>query len=549
MKKYFTRMFLISILAFFYKNCMEPPDYDQDPNLLESFDIADNIMNPNSSDLNLDFEDGLDHWRFSSRKARLSDPNHSIQMNIDENQFSSGEKSLKLELINEKFTASRYFSLSSGDSLHTTIDVFLDLDSNHVFNFSNPYRLNLRISYFKKDGVLITSSGFTTTSLLKGKWMTLSLDGSLINPLMEYVRFDVDVFGYDSIPIFIDNLALLHLPNNDFQNNEFSLQLPAINSHSSLNDTTFFQWENIDNVDSTIMYNHQISILLHEDNLILNEGFEIATNNDCNGKPIYPSQWWMFPWCWNFYQDNWYLDNSYDPLSAHVSDNIKKTGNTSFRLGGLYSDSLQNFNTIGQWISSDGLFNTPIKARVVPGSELTFEGYIYTPDTNMISGSNTVELGIFAFNERDVNMPAISPVFDKTYAPNQWHKFSVTTIIPEWKSTGKSQCGIYIRYNQYNNSDGVVYIDDLKVFSNQPYQYIANIYESNENHFILTPNLKNTIRTYWRNWSVNWGNGGIGRKYPHNDIDTLNLMWEVTATTPHNQSSSTNGPFYLNISE
>ena len=98
---------------------MEPPDYDQESNLLESFDIADNIMDLNSNDLNLDFEDGLDHWRFNSRKARVSDPNHSIQMNIDENQFSSGERSLKLELINEKFTASRYFSLRSGDSLHT----------------------------------------------------------------------------------------------------------------------------------------------------------------------------------------------------------------------------------------------------------------------------------------------------------------------------------------------------------------------------------------------------------------------------------------------
>ena len=40
MKKYFTRMFLISILALFYKNCMEPPDYNQESNLLESFDIV-----------------------------------------------------------------------------------------------------------------------------------------------------------------------------------------------------------------------------------------------------------------------------------------------------------------------------------------------------------------------------------------------------------------------------------------------------------------------------------------------------------------------------
>ena len=185
-------------------------DYDQDSNPLDSYDIADNIMDPNSDDLNLNFEDGFDHWRFSSRKARVNNAIHSIQMSIDEDQFSSGEKSLELELINEKFTASRYFSLHSGDSLFTTIDVFLDLDSNYIFNSGNPYRLNLRITYFKEDGGLITSNGFTTTTLTKDSWITLPLNGSFTHPLLEYVRYDIEIFGYDSIPIFIDNLNLLY---------------------------------------------------------------------------------------------------------------------------------------------------------------------------------------------------------------------------------------------------------------------------------------------------------------------------------------------------
>ena len=112
----------------------------------------------------------------------------------------------KLELINEKFTASRYFSLHSGDSLFTTIDVFLDLDSNYIFNSGNPYRLNLRITYFKEDGGIITSNGFTTTPLSKDSWITLPLNGSFSHPLLKYVRYYIEIFGYDSIPIFIDNL-------------------------------------------------------------------------------------------------------------------------------------------------------------------------------------------------------------------------------------------------------------------------------------------------------------------------------------------------------
>ena len=56
--------------------------------------------------------------------------------------------------------------------------------------------------------------------------MTLSLDGSLINPLMEYIRFDVEIFGYDSIPIFIDNLNLLHKSNDTSQDRNFLLIFP-----------------------------------------------------------------------------------------------------------------------------------------------------------------------------------------------------------------------------------------------------------------------------------------------------------------------------------
>ena len=145
-------------------------------------------------------------------------------------------------------------------------------------------------------------------------------------------------------------------------------------------------------------------------------------------------------------------------------------------------------------------------------------------------------------------MPAISPVFDKTYAPNQWHKFSVSATIPEWKNTGKSQCGIYIRYNQFNNADGIVYIDDLTVSSDRPYRYTVNIHESSEPLFNWLPIQKSQTLEYWRNWPVNWTNDLNGIR-PHNLIDTLNLEWEVTATTQHNQIKSVNGPFFLSISE
>ena len=541
--KFLFQLFFIAIFILLFKSCMEPIN-DDASDFKNSFDIIDNIMDPNGENLNLDFEQGLDFWRFNSKKALLNDINHSIQMDISNDQFSSGNQSLKLELVNERFTAARYFSLSSGDSLLTTIDVLLNLDSNHVFSITNPYRIILRISYFNENLELLTSSGFTTTSVSKKEWTTLSLNGYLMNPFLEFVRFDLDIYGYDSIPIFVDNLKIIHKPNPEDQNYNFDLQDPTIDSHFNLNDTTFFSWQDVINDDATT-YTHKIYILLEEDNLLLNSNFESPSTHFCTQENNYPGQWWMFPFCWDWNAPG------YDPYSAIVSNDISRSGEHSLRLRGLYSDSLKNFNTVWQWLSmAEGMQNGSQSARprVLPGSELTFEGYIFTPDSNMISGSNTVELGIWAFNERDENWPSISPVFDKTYTPNEWHKFSVTATIPEWKNTGRTQCGIYLRYNQYNNADGVVYIDDLTVSSDRPYRYHVNTEVTNEPFFNWGPTQKNAILEYWRNWSVRWDNQLSATK-PHAELDTMNFEWEVIVTDQHDEVKSANGPFFFSVSE
>ena len=540
--KFLFQLFFITIFILLFKSCMEPIN-DDASDFKNSFDIIDNIMDPNGENLNLDFEQGLDFWRFNSKKALLNDINHSIQMDISNDQFSSGNQSLKLELVNERFTAARYFSLSSGDSLFTTIDVLLNLDSNHVFSITNPYRIILRISYFNENLELLTSSGFTTTSVSKKEWTTLSLNGYLMNPFLEFVRFDLDIYGYDSIPIFVDNLKIIHKPNPEDQNYNFDLQDPTIDSHSNLNDTTFFSWQDVINDDATT-YTHKIYILLEEDNLLLNSNFESPSTHFCTQENNYPGQWWMFPFCWD-------ETPGYDPYSAIVSNDISRSGEHSLRLRGLYSDSLQNFNTVWQWLSmAEGMQNGSqlARPRVLPGSALTFEGYIFTPDSNMISGSNTVELGIWAFNERDENWPSISPVFDKTYTPNEWHKFSVTATIPEWKNTGRTQCGIYLRYNQYNNAGGVVYIDDLTVSSDRPYRYHVNTEVTNEPFFNWGPTQKNAILEYWRNWSVRWDNQLSATK-PHAELDTMNFEWEVIVTDQHDEVKSANGPFFFSVSE
>ena len=545
--KIFSQLLFLTLFILLNESCMEPIIEEESSTLTNVFDIDENIMDPNDENLNLDFEEGTKHWYLNSKRATVGSGDHSIHMEISNDEFSSGSQSLKLELMNEIFTASRYFSFNSGDSLLTTVDFLLDVDSNWVFNWDYPYRCNLRIAYYRENEGFITSNFYSTTSLPNKEWITLSLNGFLIHPNVEYVRYDIEILGLDSIPIFVDNLEIAHKPNNEIQNYDFYLEHPNINNHSKINDTTFFSWQDVIDNDGT-SYTHKIYIMLEEDNLLLNSNFETASNQVCTEENIHPSQWWMFPYCWNFQAGGLDLENGYDPYSAYVSNDIAKIGNSSLKLRGLYSDSLQNFNTVWQWISGDGGNIQSGRSRVLPGSELTFEGYIYTPDSNMISGSNSVELGIWAFNERDESWPSISPVFDKNYAPNQWHKFSVRAIIPEWKNTGRTQCGIYLRYNQYNNADGIVYIDDLTVYSDRPYRYTVSTEVTYEPVFKWLPSQKNEVLEYWRNWYVRWDNQ-LSVTRPHAELDTMNFEWEVIVTGQHDEVKSANGPFYLSVSE
>ena len=533
-------IYLFSALIFlilFQFSCMDPGLTEES----SSGPTNQNIMDPTGLDLNLDFEEGLEHWSFNSNKARVTLPEHSIDMELSKEKFSSGNQSLRLKLFNEKLTVSRYFSYSSGDSLKTTIDIFLDVDTSWVFNLSNPYRIAIRFFYYDESGGYITTNGDLISSLPKNQWSEIAHDASLINPQVSYVKYQLEIWGYDTIPFHIDNLKLVHTPNFFNRIDNFSLLAPEDNVHININDSTTLLWDDIleDDIGS---YTANLFITLNHGNLSVNNSFETTSQDVCTNDYIYPIQWSAFPYCWDF--ENWVLDleNGYNPYSMYVSNDISRSGQNSLKLSGLFSDSLQNFNTVWQWASNDQAF------LVQPGSELTFEGYIFSPDSNMISGSNTVELGIWAFNERNENYPSISPVFDKTYAPNQWHKFSVSATIPEYLDTERTQCGIYARYNQYNNASGVVYIDDITLTSNLQYKYLVNSVNTNVPELKITPDIFQELFNFWSNWRLSWDNSVSGVQ-PHADLDTMHFEWEVITTSEHDEVSSSNGPFYFSVSE
>ncbi len=533
-------MSLFSILIFlilFQMSCMDPGITEDS----SSIPTNQSIMNPTGLDLNLDFEEGLEHWNFKSNKALASIEEHSIDMELSRENFSSGDQSLRLKLFNEKLTISRYFSYSSGDSLNSAIDIFLDVDTTWIFNTFIPYRIRVDFLYYDEDGYYITRNGELTQSLPKSQWSKITLNASLTNPQVSYVKYQLEISGYDTIPLFIDNLELVHTPNFSNGIDNFSLLAPQDNVHININDSTTLHWEDIleDDIGS---YTANLYITLNHGNLSVNNSFETTGQQVCTNEYIYPIHWSVFPFCWDI--ENWVLDleNGYDPYSMYVSNDISRSGQNSLKLSGLFSDSLQSFNTIWQWASND-------QAKLIqPGSELTFEGYIFSPDSNMISGSNTVELGIWSFNERDENYPSISPVFDKTYAPNQWHKFSVTATIPEYLNTERTQCGIYARYNQYNNASGVVYLDDITLTSNLPHKYLVSSVNTNDPDLKIAPDIFQGVFNFWSNWRLSWDNNFSGIQ-PHADLDTMYFEWEVITTSEHNEVSSSNGPFYFSVSE
>ena len=67
--------------------------------------------------------------------------------------------------------------------------------------------------------------------------------------------------------------------------------------------------------------------------------------------------------------------------------------------------------------------------------------------------------------------------------------------MPRYRNSSNTECGIYIRYNQYNHADGVVYLDDLTVKSDKPMRvnFVSDIVSDTILQYYLVPIFLNIL--------------------------------------------------------
>ena len=102
------------------------------------FEQYHEIKDPLRDTLNLDFEEGINHWSIQSGKLYQSQPS-SIELQESSDIVYSGNNSLKLRLVNTFIRLERKFNYRSGDTVSFNIELLLDLDSNWSSNLVRPY--------------------------------------------------------------------------------------------------------------------------------------------------------------------------------------------------------------------------------------------------------------------------------------------------------------------------------------------------------------------------------------------------------------------------
>ena len=509
----------LSVLTAFIFSCMEPYLETSEKNL----DYQ--IQNNKDGYLNLDFEDGLDYWEFNSSRI-YSDRSNLIFIEKTDKEAKSGNNSISINIQNQRLTVSRLIDYLPGDSLDFSSRIFIDNDS-----VKNQNSFGIRVDFLDENFNNLNNSSNFLDDLNTQVWEEIETAASSSNPNAVYAQLKILIFAIDSISMFIDDAQILY--NSNYYNNldSFSLNRPHDFSQFNFGDTTQFSWQKGFTHDSG-EYRFDSHLLFEFENLIANSGFEITGVSDCNGQDMYPMQWWIYPYCRNNG-----VPTNINPYSTFVSDKVSRSGEKALRMQGLYTDSIQNFNTMWQFVSNQDYRTVP------PGSKVTFEGYIMTPDSNKISGSNTVEIGIWSFNEEDQNFPNIAPIFNKNFSSDEWHKFSVSAIMPRYRNSNNTQCGIYIRYNQYNHADEVVYLDDLTVKSDKPMRvnFVSNIVS--DTILTILPNTYISEYAIWRNWRVDTAGWFFGSFQPFLNINSFTVEWDVKAIDDFSNLKSSNGPF------
>lgn len=506
MKKIFLYQKLI-ILILIPFSCMDPVLEPEDRYSNYEDNIASkSLNNPSQGFPNGSFENEFDFWGGWTNGTVCE---LSIDSLFTDTTFAKkGDKALKINVMNGDAGVYSYFSYTPGDTLEVSFSYMIPL-SNHIVDSSPAFGLTVMKSITDEDSNFLNSSevyftvGASDTSLVlknDGNWHTITVSSSYssLESAGTYFQFWFNEFsGFDynydeerELTLYMDNFSISKKNCLNEAPSEFSIIKPADQSQFNLDtlsnfQTIGFEWEESFDSD-TILYTNRLVGKVQCNDVLISNGFESYETVSRYDEDLNEFVEYLMPNGWGTQGSNWWQMQTgwQNEPTIEVVDYESRSGTHSVRMKASDLSSFRHHTSLMYRLSivNDNLN----KDRIQPGTEVTLKGYVMMPWDDPLTGNNTANLKIMAFD--DSWSTASSPVINSNYSRNEWHYFEVSMVVPERRAfPNTSSVFIGLCYNQFDGQTGTVFFDDVTISTSRPLNYFVTDY------FDVVTDAENTV--------------------------------------------------------
>lgn len=498
------KLFLLILLL---SSCMDPVLEPEESYSNYEDNIASKSLNdPDQGFPNGSFENEFDYWGGWTNGTTCELLIDSLF--TDTTFAQNGDKALKINVMSGNAGVYSYFSYTPGDTLEVSFSYMIPL-SNNILDYSPAFGLTVMKSITDEDGNFLNSSeAFYTVSAFDsslvlindGNWHTITVSSnySSLESAGTYFQFWFNEssgfdYNYDEareLTLYMDNFSIVKKNCLNTAPTDFSIIKPADQSQFNLDtisnfQTIGFEWEeSLDN--DTILYTNRLVGKVQCSDVLISNGFETYETLSRYDDDLSEFVEYLMPNGWGTQGSNWWQMQTgwQNEPTIEIVNYEARSGTHSVRMKGSDLTSFRHHTSLMYRLSmvNDNLN----KDRIQPGTEVTLKGYVMMPSNDPMTGNNTANLKIMAFD--DSWSTASSPVINSDYSQNEWHYFEVSMVVPERRAfPNTSSVLIGLCYNQFDGQTGTVYFDDVSISTSKPLNYFVTDY------FDVLTDAENTV--------------------------------------------------------
>ena len=518
---------------------------------------AKSLNDPEQGFPNGSFEEDLKYWggweggETGYVTVRTHSPN-------DSSMAAHGDKSLKITAQNGGAGIYSYFSYNPGDTLVYTFSYMIPtaveiVEGNPAFNLQVGTRPTNENDSFLDDFTITYFSCDSTGDnqlIADGEWheATVKFANKSLETAGTYFQFwfwEWSVWNWFApereLIAYVDNFRVDIKQSSDPKPTDFSILHPSSGDVFNLDTIVGFQtipfsWEAATDND-TVVYTNKLVTRVPCDGALISDGFEsyeVLTRIDpATGLPSN----YKMPDGFGTFASNWFYgqSNGESEFTIWVSDTASRTGSHSLRMGASSLETSAHYTTMLYRLSQvDFNWN---KDRITPGTIITVNGYMMTPEDSKIEGNNTGSVVLAAVD--DTWNYATSPVVNADKVPGEWYPFEVSMTIPERREyPNTTTVFLGFRFSQFNGEGGEVYFDDITLSSSRPLTYFVTDY-----YEVITPQTNTMMSAaYLRGLFSFVKNDLNGIQFSQVDFE-----WSILATDFYQEVHALNSPLNFTV--